>query len=628
MALNGSMRATKSLLSIVLLLAPFAGAQQSPAPQPAPAQTKAAPCGTQATPQMPKGWHFKIPAQMQKLYDQQRQKIANATGVTAPTSDEMQKQAEQQVTPCPAAPAVKPAPSPVPVTPTAPPTTIPKPTTGGSAALPRSFPMEGAFVSPRYENVLDTPVVSFSAVDHLTFRPFCEGTLITGAPGSGKSSCSGRQLAMGLLRVPNMGGLILTAKAEETQNWLRYAKECGREQDVIVFNAEGPHCFDLLHYEWTKPGRGSADLEGIIDLFSSLLSNGKKESSHGDGLFFERATEQLMRNVIVLLDLSGEPVSIVSIDRVIKSLPTRPGEYEIETWQKDAYCAQLIGKVRDRQSTLTEEQWSDLDMASHYMFIAWPNLDERPRTSIAMTWSGMADRFLFSPYNRLFCSGKCTFTPEMTTHEGKIMICDFPLLQCGHETGATVNKLIKLSFQRAWLRRDLSESPNPVFLWQDEFQYFITRKDNFFQQTCRGSRVAVVCLTQNILNLSEELGETQPGSKTKSFLGNLGIKIFHQQNDTETCSYAADQIGKEYRYIDNYSGGGSSDSQHTHFSSGGSRQLVHIVEPVEFTRLAKPDSSSPLAQAIVYQSGKVFNASKTERNPKGSNYLSVFFSRA
>ena len=60
---------------------------------------------------------------------------------------------------------------------------------------------------------------------------------------------------------------------------------------------------------------------------------------------------------------------------------------------------------------------------------------------------------------------------------------------------------------------------------------------------------------------------------------------------------------------------------------GGSQQLVHIVEPVEFTRLLKPDAQNPLAQAIVYQSGKPFNATKTERNPRGRNYLSVHFSR-
>jgi hypothetical protein len=334
-----------------------------------------------------------------------------------------------------------------------------------------------------------------------------------------------------------------------------------------------------------------------------------------------------MRNVIKLLDLAEERISIVSIDRVIKSLPTRPEQHEELEWQRESCCAQLITSIRARQDTLTPEQWSDLEFATQFIFRKWPAFDERPRSSLEMTWSGMADKFLFSPLNRLFCSGKCTFTPEMTTHDNKIIVCDFPMLEYGQETGRLINCLLKLIFQRAWLRRDLNDSPNPVFLWQDEFQYFITRQDNFFQQTCRGSRVAVVCLTQNILNLSEALGEPQPNSKTKSFLGNLAIKVFHQQNDTETCQYAADQIGKSYTYLDNFSGGGSSGSDHTHFSTGASRQLAYALEPVEFTKLKKPDATTPLAQAIVYQSGKVFNATKTERNPQGSNYLSVFFSR-
>jgi hypothetical protein len=479
---------------------------------------------------------------------------------------------------------------------------------------------------PQRNDILDTPILSLSDSDHLRLRDLVEGTLIAGGPGAGKSSCSGKQLACGLLRVPGIGGLVLTAKAEETQNWIGYAKICGRERDLIVFNAESGHCFDPLHYEWTRPGRGSGDLESVIDFFSTLVSIGKKEVGHGHDPFWERGNEQLMRNVIKLLDLAGERVSIANIDRVIKSLPTRPDEYEEEAWQKDAYCAQLIASIRERKDTLAPDQWSDLDFATQYIFKKWPAFDERPRSSLEMTWSGMADKFLFNPFNRLFCSGKCSFSPEDTTHRNRIVVCDFPLLEYGHETGRTINVILKLIFQRAWLRRKLSESPNPVFLWQDEMQYFVTRRDNFFQQTCRGSRVAVVCLTQNILNLSEELGEDQPGSKTKSFLGNLGVKIFHQQNDTETCNYAADQIGREYRYLDNFNAGGG-DNNHAHASVGGSRQLVHLVDSIEFTRLMKPDSMSPYAQAIVYQSGKAFNATKSERNPKGCNYLSVLFSR-
>jgi hypothetical protein len=476
------------------------------------------------------------------------------------------------------------------------------------------------------DSVLDRPVLSLSESDQLLFRDLAEGTLITGAPGSGKSSTSGKQLAYGMLRAPGSGGLILTAKAEETANWIAYAKACGREQDLIVFNAESGHTFDPLHYEWTRPGRGAGDLESIIDFFSTLVSIGKKETGHGHDPFWERGNEQLMRNVIKLLDLAGERISIANLDRVIKSLPTRPEEHEQAPWQEQSFCAQLIKAIKARKDTLSEDQWSDLDFATQYIFRKWPAFDERPRSSLEMTWSGMADKFLFNPFNRLFCGGKCSFTPEMTTHERKIVICDFPMLEYGHETGRTINVILKLIFQRAWLRRSLSESPNPVFLWQDEFQYFVTRRDNFFQQTCRGSRVAVVCLTQNILNLSEELGEQQPGSKTKSFCGNLAIKIAHQQNEPDTATFMADIIGKEYRYLDSFHAGGA-DTEKAHTSVGGSQQLVHIVEPVEFTRLLKPDAQNPLAQAIVYQSGKPFNATKTERNPRGRNYLSVHFSR-
>jgi hypothetical protein len=333
-----------------------------------------------------------------------------------------------------------------------------------------------------------------------------------------------------------------------------------------------------------------------------------------------------MRNVIKVLDLAGERISIASIDRVIKSLPTRPDEHEEAAWQNQSYCAQLIEAIKSRKETLTEDQWSDLDFATQFIFKKWPAFDERPRSSLEMTWSGMADKFLFNPFNRLFCAGRCSFCPEQTMLEDKIVISDFPLLEYGHEAGKTINVMLKLEFQRAWLRRKLSESPNPVFLWQDEMQYFVTPKwDNFFQQTCRGSRVANVCLTQNILNLAEELGEENPGSKTKSFLGNLGLKIFLQQNDIETCNYAADQIGREYQYRDSYHAGGDTSRPNT--SVGGSQQLVHIVEPIEFTRLIKPDSANPYSQAIVYQSGKTFNATKTAENPKGRNYLSVFFSR-
>jgi len=478
---------------------------------------------------------------------------------------------------------------------------------------------------PQRNDLLDEPVLSLSNSDYLLLRDVVEGTLITGAPGSGKSSCSGRQLAIGLLRIPGMGGLVLTAKGEEKQNWINYTKACGRQKDLLIFSAESGHVFDPIFYEFSRPGRGAGDAENVIEIFTILQSLGKQHSGSNNERFWEQMAEKLERHAIKTLELASEPITISNMNRVIESLPTRPGEFEEQAWQKESYVASLIQKIRERKDTLTGPQWSDLDVITRYLLYKWPSLDDRPRSSVEAQWSGMCDKFLFDPFNRLFSGGKCSFTPEQAMREGKIVLIDFPILEYA-ETGTFINVMMKLIFQRAWLRRDVNESPNPNFCWMDEFQYFVTKKDNFFQQTCRGSRVAVVCLTQNILNLSETLGENQPGSKTKSFLGNLATHIYHQQNEIETCNYAADKIGREYRYLDNYNTGTSGQGQQSHAGVGGSQQLVHILEPVEFTRLLKPTATNPLAQAIVYQS-KPFNATKTPSNPKGRNYLSVYFSR-
>lgn len=469
---------------------------------------------------------------------------------------------------------------------------------------------------------LSAPLLMFSPTDSYTLGDSFEGTLICGSPGSGKTSGSGKNLAYALLRTPMMGGLILTVKPQETQNWIAYARACGREADLIVFNAESGHVFDPLWYEWHRPGRGAGDLESIIDLFSTLLAVGKPHAGTSSDRFWELAAEQLMRNTLVLLSLSGEPISIANMHRLIQSLPSRPGEFEEAAWQSDSYCANVIRAIRERKETLTTEQWQDLDMATHYAFKRWPGLDERPRSSIEITWASMADKFLFSPFSRIFCSGRATFVPELTTHQGKLIVVDFPTIEYGHETGKLINILTKLIFQRAWLRRDLTQSSNPCFLWQDEFQTLITRRCNAFQQTCREVRLSVVCLTQNILNLSEELGEQQPGSKTKAFLGNLMLKIFHQQNDPETNTYAAELIGKQYRYLDSYNMDAKGAA-----NVGAAQQLVYNVEPIAFSQLMKPDGSSPISTAIVYQGGKAFNATITGGNPAGSNFLTVAFSR-
>jgi hypothetical protein len=156
-------------------------------------------------------------------------------------------------------------------------------------------------MSPR-NSLLDQPVLQLSDVDFLRLRKFLNGgTLITGGLGEGKSSTSLRQICLGLMRA-GLGGLFCTVKSDDTETYLRYARACGREKDVIVFNTESGLSFDPLAYLWTT-GRGQGDVEAIIDFFSTLLSIGKQHVGVNNDRFWELAAEQAMRHSIHLLRL-------------------------------------------------------------------------------------------------------------------------------------------------------------------------------------------------------------------------------------------------------------------------------------------------------------------------------------
>jgi type IV secretory pathway TraG/TraD family ATPase VirD4 len=484
-------------------------------------------------------------------------------------------------------------------------------------------------MTPRYKDFLNQPILSLSKTDHLTGRDFVQGgTLIVGDPGSGKSSTSSKQIICAFMRA-GMGGVLHTVKSEDTANYLEYARECGREKDVIVFSEESGLTFDPLAYEWSRTtGRGAGSIESCIDYFSTLLSIGKPQGGGAESRFWDLAAEQLMRNAIQLIKLAGESLSIVNIARAIASFPQQANEQEDRAWQDRSYTASLIEDIRRKQDSITADQWQDLDVSTDFIFDRWPNLDPRPRSSIEMTFAGLADKFMYNPMRKIFASGTFSFTPEETTHKRKILIIDFPVLEYGKETARLIQIMVKLTFQRAWLRHKYTPGCcHGAFLVQDEFQLLTSRFESHFAQTCRGSGIAMLCITQTILNLAEELGETQPGSKTKAFLGNLGLKIAHRTTCFDTATYFADVIGKEWKFVGNFSSGSGSEAGQSQASVGGSHQLVHVVDPIEFTRLQRPDSTNPNATAIVYRGGDIFHATKTERNTQGRNFLRVSFTR-
>jgi hypothetical protein len=475
--------------------------------------------------------------------------------------------------------------------------------------------------------VLDREILRLSDSDVVRFRDIIEGgCLITGGLGSGKSSTSARNLALSFL-ASGFGGLVLTVKSDETAHWKEYAKLTGRTNDLVTFNAESGLSFDPLGYTWNVPGRSAAHIETIVELFTTLMAVGKVYQPSSGERYFEQAVEELMRATLIVLSNAGEPISINTIHKVISSLPIEREQVDSNGWQQSSECSRIISRLRERKAIFSPSQWDDLDIAIVYLLEKWPGLDTRTRSNIESTWSGMASKFTYDPFRSLFCSGRVDFTPEQTTHDRKIIVLDMPVLEYGRETSRLCQILVKIIFQRAWLRHQYKPGCcHGAFLFQDEFALLMHKNEPHFHMVCRGSAIAPICITPNILNIAaEEFGEQTPGAKTLGFLGLLSLKIFHANNETLTNEYAANQIGREYRDVSGWNM--NSGENNTSAGISASKQLVHLLEPIEFSRLIKPDGENVLSQAIVYQSGRTFNVTRTARNPKGSNYLSMFFTR-
>jgi hypothetical protein len=86
---------------------------------------------------------------------------------------------------------------------------------------------------------LDLRLVQFSRYpeDFWTVADACQGVLILGENGSGKTSASGRLFARKYLQA-GFGGLVLCFKTDEADLWRQYLKGAGREADGRFFGNE------------------------------------------------------------------------------------------------------------------------------------------------------------------------------------------------------------------------------------------------------------------------------------------------------------------------------------------------------------------------------------------------------
>lgn len=456
---------------------------------------------------------------------------------------------------------------------------------------------------------LDTPLIELTeksgSTSFWTIRNAVEGVQIFGGIGSGKTSGSGRMLALKYLKA-GFGGLVLTVKPDEKKLWEDYCALAGRSDDLIIVEPLGKHRFNFFDYEVEKTQAGISPTDNLVQILKTVIrASQEKATGKADDPFWENALDMLIYNTLDLSYMAYGQVSVEVMYSIVQSIPRsdQPASQQETEFSlalriaknkanekiKEWHRLQPVERIQrlEKNPALLDRTYSEeipivreLNFINQFFTETFPSLAEKTRSTIELSFTGFLFRLLRDPVYSLFCFDESTFSPDDCA-EGKIILLNLPV-KMYHKIGQDVQIMFKYIWQRAMEKRDLSKSDRPVFLWADEAQNFLHEHDPDYQATARSSRIATVYISQNLPNYHANMGGDKSAYKVNSFLGTLATKIFHANADIETNKYASELIGDGY----------FEDTSKTATASG--QFSASRTKSMRFDRIIRPEAFASL----------------------------------
>ncbi len=461
---------------------------------------------------------------------------------------------------------------------------------------------------------LNAPLLHWAAGSPWSVGDSFMGTMVFGSTGSGKTSGSMAAICRAMLRA-GYGGLFLTVKAEDRQTYTDYVRDTGRLSDLQVFSPDHLLRFNFIADEMAR----SAGEVGLVENLTALImtvtdlgEGGSSGSAGGDNeRYFRLEAMRLCRNALLVLVLSGEPVTIPNLHRLIVSAPQSIERIQSGEW-KTTYCGECLEHADEANKN--ESQRADFDLALSYFLHEWPALSSRTRSVVQSTLTSTTDMLSRGAARDMLSSPAPNVSPSMM-YDGKIMIADFPVLVY-RDVGQLIQVIIKFMWQRAHARRDTTRNSRPTFIVCDEAQMLLVEEDHRFQAISRSTRTAVVYATQSVSGLIDALGP-QSEPKVHSLLTNLQSRICHQQTDIRTVEYMQQLIGRSRQVMMN--GNQSRDENwlapifgtDQGASSGFSETWDYELQASDLNSLAKGGLPHCVTEAVVYQGGRCFPNGRT-----------------
>ena len=415
-------------------------------------------------------------------------------------------------------------------------------------------------------------------------------TVITGATGSGKTSC----VVHTIVREGTRRGvpfLIYCAKQEDAADFQSYIT-AGRGFAVTVspYGPAGgppPYVFPFLRYLEERNVATLDIVEVLISAMSALDGGTGRLRASADQGFWDKSMRVVLARVVTLLRASELDFSLPNLMRAMGSLPIKGVKAPFFTVMKQS--AAKVG---------TES----VHAAVRYFDKEFRTLEPRTSGSIRAVWSAMAAELEQPPLDRLLAEptgSQLPVTPSTVLDDRIPVILDLPTLvhpRSGGVFQALFHQCLKIALhQRA-------PDSHVVGIVQDEFQASVpSRKDlTDIMTTARSKGVGGIYATQALSNVMAVYGRED----ARAIFGTPNLLIACRNDDADTNQFVSQRAGDTYVEIESKteSGDGNRDSTTRR------EEKRPVLEAYAMTALRRPTKKMwrPRAMTYVLRNGGIF----------------------
>jgi type IV secretory pathway TraG/TraD family ATPase VirD4 len=459
---------------------------------------------------------------------------------------------------------------------------------------------------------LDRALLTFDkrGRDTITLRSFLSGgCLVLGASSAGKTTSVCMAIVRGAL---NLGGAVVltTVKPSDTEY---FGAVCRRFAGVNPRILGIDDRFNPLAYA-QRTGDPRRMAESLTDL--ACIPIRRSQQQGGADPFWQTQAASFIRALVTIAIVARQPLSYRWLHDSLLALQGAIDPNDT-AWQSS--CPAFLALRAASRRGLTAEEQEDLDQAARFLLQAIPAMPEKTRASVVATAVGPLGPLVAGAIGRAINGTEDSWRPDEVLTAPGALILDMPTQVYGAE-GATVQRLLLTSIQRAILTRDLQRANHPIFLVVDEAHTLLDETDAAFLSTARDRRSAMVLATQSVSNIRVAMSSARDSrSAADAILALPGVRIIAASHDPETqaaaCAWFAQRRQPRISFGSNEqqnapAGGLQNGAQHGRpggRSMNVSREWQPDVQPSEIAQLARGGPPNRfLVEAFIYDNGKVW----------------------